>query len=282
MFIRSGIERADAQRRDQPRSITTVEPTCSSVGGDLERRLGAQAVRRGLGGEALGARACAARSRRPRSCGVPSGATTWRIALDPHGAGALAHRDRLGDVLQARRPRRRRARAGRRAPRRARARRRSRPRPARRAPARAARRRRTRRGRRAPGSSCSVCIGTAISAKRARERRSRRRRRARSRPPAPAARGALGEHGEQLAVAVERGDVVPVAGEPQRDAARAGADVEHRAARLARQLAPQRQVGVVAAALDVVPDHVRGDAHRQYSFAWPRRASSSRSSSSAV
>ena len=47
-----------------------------------------------------------------------------------------------------------------------------------------------------------------------------------------------------------------------------------------RELAPQRQVGPVVAALDVVPDHV--GVHRQYSSAWPRRASRSRSSSSAV
>ena len=70
-------------------------------------------------------------------------------------------------------------------------------------------------------------------------------------------------------------------GELERDAAGARADVEDALGRLAGELAPERQVGVVAAALDVVPDHVVG-AHRQYASAWPRRVSSSRSSSSAV
>ena len=91
--------------------------------------------------------------------------------------------------------------------------------------------------------------------------------------------GAGGELGQQLAVEVERGDVVAVAGEVERHAPGAGADVEHRARLGLRQLAPQRQVGRVAAALDVVPDD---RAHRQYSLAAPRSESRPRSSSSAV
>ena len=59
-------------------------------------------------------------------------------------------------------------------------------------------------------------------------------------------------------------------GEPQRDTPGARADVEHRPVRRGRELAPQRQVGGVGAALDVVPDHGGvAAAHRQYSFAWP-------------
>ena len=91
--------------------------------------------------------------------------------------------------------------------------------------------------------------------------------------------GALGQRGQQVRVDVERRDLVAGAGEVERHAPGAGADVEHRAAGLVRQLAPQRQVGGVGAALDVVPDHL--GVHRQYS-SWPRRLSTSLSSSSAV
>ena len=91
--------------------------------------------------------------------------------------------------------------------------------------------------------------------------------------------GALGQRGQQVGVDVERRDLVAGAGEVERHAPGAGADVEHRAAGLVRQLAPQRQVGDVGAALDVVPDHL--GVHRQYSSC-PRRLSTSLSSSSAV
>ncbi len=84
-------------------------------------------------------------------------------------------------------------------------------------------------------------------------------------------------------VAVERDDVVADAGQVEGDAARPGAHVEHRRA---GELAPQGQVGVVAAALGVVPGDELVDAgvraHRQYSRATPRSASSPLSSSSAV
>src|SRR6185503_5174022 len=58
--------------------------------------------------------------------------------------------------------------------------------------------------------------------------------------------------------------------------------LEDRAALLRRQLLPEAQVGLVAAALDVVPDRRRRSVHRQNSFAKPRSASSLRSSISAV
>ena len=90
---------------------------------------------------------------------------------------------------------------------------------------------------------------------------------------------------EKLWIPVERRDPITGPREIQGDAARARADVEHGVAVLSRQRAPQRQVLGVGAALEVVPDH----AHRrptgsgsQNLTAWPRAASSSRSSSSAV
>ena len=72
----------------------------------------------------------------------------------------------------------------------------------------------------------------------------------------PAPRSA--QRGEQLGVAVERDDLVAAAREVERDAAGAGADVEHGRALAVGELAPQRQVEVVGAALDVVPDDVVG------------------------
>ena len=102
------------------------------------------------------------------------------------------------------------------------------------------------------GSSCTVCIGTAMSAKR--------------RPSAKTCasavtlepeRGRLGtgaERGEHARLAVERRDGESVPREVERDPPCARADVEHRAAVLLGELAPERQVGLVAAALHVVPD----------------------------
>jgi hypothetical protein len=114
----------------------------------------------------------------------------------------------------------------------------------------------------------------------------------------PLGSGALGQRRQQQRLGVERGDGVAGVGEPERDAAAAGTDLEDRPRGLARQPAPERQVDPVAAALDVMPDHdggrrpgqrrrrkgsqVAAAGHRQYSSAWPRSASSSRSSSSAV
>ncbi len=66
------------------------------------------------------------------------------------------------------------------------------------------------------------------------------------------------------------------------DAARPAAELQHRAAVARGQFLPKRQVGPVAAALDVVPDRRRGRVHRQNSFARPRSARSLRSSSRAV
>ena len=77
-------------------------------------------------------------------------------------------------------------------------------------------------------------------------------------------------------------DRVPAPGQVQGDAAGAAAELEDRPAGAPRQLLPERQVGAVGAALDVVPDHVPRRAHRQNSFARPRSASSLRSSSRAV
>jgi hypothetical protein len=85
---------------------------------------------------------------------------------------------------------------------------------------------------------------------------------------------------EQLRVAVHGGHRVTVGGQVERQAAGAGAQLEHRAADPVGQLAPEREVDRVRAALHVVPDHrVAQSDHR---LARPRRASTSRSSSSAV
>lgn len=73
--------------------------------------------------------------------------------------------------------------------------------------------------------------------------------------------GAATQLGEQLAVAVERGHLVPASGEVDRHPARSGAHVQHRSARLIREAAPQRQVRGVAAALHVVPDDRRRRGH---------------------
>ena len=57
-------------------------------------------------------------------------------------------------------------------------------------------------------------------------------------------------------VAVQGDDLEPLAREVERDAPGARAHVEHRAALAPGEPAPQRQVGAVAAALEVVPQHV--------------------------
>jgi hypothetical protein len=94
--------------------------------------------------------------------------------------------------------------------------------------------------------------------------------------------GARRERRQQLRLAVQRGHGEARAREVERDAPGARADVEHRPALGRRELPPQRQVGVVAAALDVVPYHQRREAHRQCPVTWPRSDSRSRRASSAV
>ena len=131
------------------------------------------------------------------------------------------------------------------------------------ASARRAAREERRRGRPAAGSSASG------------RRRGRTRRRASNASasattvvhvePAPRrARAARRAAPASRSSAVDR---VARAREVERDAPGARADVEHGAARRRGQLAPQRQVGGVGAALDVVPDHGADVAHRQYSSA---------------
>jgi len=99
----------------------------------------------------------------------------------------------------------------------------------------------------------------------------------RRQPPGPRR-----ERAEQLGVGVEADHLVPAAGQMEDDAAGPAAELEDRAAAALGQLLPERQVGLVAAALNVVPDRGGGRAHRQNSFAKPRSASSLRSSSRAV
>ena len=94
--------------------------------------------------------------------------------------------------------------------------------------------------------------------------------------------GAVAQGGKQGGIGVERDDLVSAAGEVERDAPGAGADVEHRPAGLLRERAPQRQVVDVAAAFDVVPDDAEIDGHTNDPLVTPRRVSSSRNSSIAV
>jgi hypothetical protein len=100
----------------------------------------------------------------------------------------------------------------------------------------------------------------------------------------PLRAGAPAQLLDQRRVGVERGDVDPAAGQVERDPPGPGADVEDGARRLGGQLAPELQVHVVAAALQVVPAHgvagLRG--HPKELPATPRRTSSRRRASIAV
>ena len=136
----------------------------------------------------------------------------------------------------------------------------------------------------ASARSWSSCIGARTSATRLVELEARGRRRSTALEPARLALGRASlERREQLRVDVEPDHLVAAPGEVQGDPAGAAAELEDRAAAALGQLLPERQVGVVGAALDVVPDRrPRVRAHRQNSFARPRSASSLRSSSRAV
>src|SRR5215211_1022899 len=90
--------------------------------------------------------------------------------------------------------------------------------------------------------------------------------------------GASAKRLEQNRIAVQPDDGHAKRGEVERHAAGAATEVEHRAG--ARELAPEGQVLGVAAAFEVVPDHVHHQANDP--FAAPRSTSSSRSASIAV
>ena len=95
-------------------------------------------------------------------------------------------------------------------------------------------------------------------------------------------RGTAAQLGYQGRRAVDSGHLEPPAGEMKCDPAGAAAELEHGPGRLGAELAPERQVGGVASAFDLVPDDLLGRGHRQYSGASPRALSRVRSSSSAV
>jgi len=59
---------------------------------------------------------------------------------------------------------------------------------------------------------------------------------------------------DQLGLAIDPNHLVPGAGKRERDPPRAAAELEHGAGCRFSQLAPQRQISPIAAALDVVPD----------------------------
>ena len=96
----------------------------------------------------------------------------------------------------------------------------------------------------------------------------------------------VAQRADQRGLGVDPGHLVPGRGQVQGDPARAAAEVEHRPAGLRGQLAPQRQVRAVGAALGVVPgDRQAVGGHRAHSDhlrARPRRASAPRISSIAV
>ena len=109
--------------------------------------------------------------------------------------------------------------------------------------------------------------------------RTRRRRSATTGQPAGRALSAAA----QLRVALERVDRVAGPRQAQCDPAGSGADVEDRAAGGGRELEPEREVGGVGAALDVVPDDPGGaHASAHELAAAPRLTSRVRSSSIAV
>ena len=267
----------------QARSSTTSEPTCSAVGAIVPRRLGREPGGAALGLEPLDgqvreldhvvllgharrrARRCGARARSASPPGSARTAVGWEAKRQPptaptSGSGSTAVE--LVEVLERRRDRDREQPAGDECAARA------------------------RRGSRARS-------GQQLDRLHRDDRSSPKRRRARSRAasaddrldaqPAPAR---ARERREQLRLAVERGD---------RRAPRAASSSATRPVPAptsstgprsrARELPPQRQVGAVAAALDVVPDHQRREGRALIASApatWPRRASRSRSSSSAV
>ena len=260
---------------------------CSSGRGRARRRAGRSATEdHHLGADVLGRLGDVAQRPRPRRpcaarlLGQPAGGDDVRAGSRRRLGRALAvradaladrarsatpssidaDRDRLGDVASSRRPRRGRARGAAASPskassvggdrerdaaagrqRAARARRRS----------RVARRRQQldrlhRHGDRAPNRPA--------------ERRSRRRRRRRRDVDAAASAARSLERGEQRRASRSSAVTVVPGARRGRSATRpVPAPTSSTAAgRVARELAPQRQVGVVAAALDVVPDHVRG------------------------
>ena len=96
---------------------------------------------------------------------------------------------------------------------------------------------------------------------------------------APIGREAL-ELAGQVGIPLQSDHVVAVSGQVQRDAPCSRPELEHRASCGLGQLDPEREVGAVAAELDLLPDG--GSCHCQKSAARPRLASRVRSSSSAV
>ncbi len=90
---------------------------------------------------------------------------------------------------------------------------------------------------------------------------------------------------QQRLIDIEGGDRMPGTRQIKRHAAGPSSDVEHGTAMARRQRPPAREVLGVGTAFEVVPDHAHGRAPVSAAQNWftsPRRASSSRRSSSAV
>ena len=111
-------------------------------------------------------------------------------------------------------------------------------------------------------NSWTSCIGASTSVEPAAEvERAGVRGHACRAPPSTPARAA--RLLEERRLEVDAGDAVAAAREAKRHPAGAATEVEHVARRFAGQLVPQRQVGGVVAALDVVPDQPRSFPERR-------------------
>ena len=85
---------------------------------------------------------------------------------------------------------------------------------------------------------------------------------------------------EQLGIRVQGRQCVPAIGQVERHPSRSCSEIQDRPGRPPRQLAPNRKVGGVAGAFEVVPDH--RVPHSDHRLARPRLVSMSRRSSRAV
>ena len=282
-----GVERADAQGALSHRGPPPPSRRTRRSGAPRARRRGLQAGRARLGLERGGVEAVEADRRRSLVVRSPERVDDLAQALDGDADALVAQRDRPAASTACRRPR-----AGRAAGARSRSS----------VDAVAARRRcasaRTPPGRRwararaqepapalGPPSSCTVCIGTMIRPKRppprSKPRASAGDRLDRERPRRPPGRAARRAARRRRRARRRRGR----GGQVERDAAGARRRCRATGPSPARvgQLAPQRQVLGVAAALEVVPD-ARSAASSTRTTPRPRRGptSTSRSASIAV
>ncbi len=276
-----GRARGGAAPSGRPPRRTTVEPTWSSVGGISRRPAGRRPQLRRLVLELVGA------ERRELDlvrllAQLAVGGDGLAQAADRRSPPASTRRRAAGSSRPSRRPRGRRAAAA------ARPRRRLGHRlddrggePAAGGRCAATQAQAGDAARPAPPSSCSSCIGARTRPKLASSSKSRA-------SPTTASHRQLAAARARRSAATSSGSRSrPTTVCPRRARCSATRPVPQPSSRTgpsaaAGQLLPERQVGGVGAALDVVPDRRRARAHRQNSSARPRSASSLRSSSRAV